>query len=147
MQNLFVALLVMMFLAALASTAMSAEQEPPFKPVADVRQLMNAILIPSSDALFEVGSKPPKDADAWTNVERAAVTLAESGNLLMIGSRAKREAAWMQFARALVDAGQEAVKAATKKNVDDVLAAGDKIYETCDGCHSKYMDKSDADGK
>jgi len=118
-----------------------AELKPDFKPTVDARGLMTAIVIPTSDVLFEVGSKPPADEKAWAAVQNAAVTLAESGNLLMIGSRAKPEAAWMQFSRAMTEAAEIAVKAAQDKKVDDVLAAGDKIYMSCENCHNQYMDK------
>jgi hypothetical protein len=122
----------------------AASQDAVYKPVADVRQLMTTIVIPTSDAIFEVGSKPPADEKAWAAVQNAAMTLAESGNLLMIGSRAKAEAAWMDFSRAMIDAGEIAFKAAENKNVDEVLAAGDKIYTTCENCHNQYLDKTEA---
>lgn len=125
-----------------ASPAPAAAAQAEFKPVADIRQLMTAIVIPTSDALFDVGSKPPKDEKAWAAVEHAAVTLAESGNLLMIGDRAKNETEWKNFSRALIDGGQLAIAAAKRKDVDEVLAAGDTIYSTCENCHNKYMDKS-----
>jgi hypothetical protein len=120
----------------------AAEPKLEFKPVAaDARELMTEIVIPSSDVLFEVGSKPPADDKAWTAVERAAMMLAESGNLLMIGNRAKQETSWMEFSRAMTDAGEIALKAARDKNVDAMLAAGDKVYATCENCHNQYMDK------
>jgi hypothetical protein len=121
----------------------AAEPKLDFKPVAvDARELMTEIVIPTSDVLFEVGSKPPADDKAWTAVERAAMMLAESGNLLMIGDRAKHEPSWMDYSRAMTEAGEAALKAARKKNVDEVLAAGDKVYTTCENCHNQYMDKS-----
>ena len=119
-----------------------AEHEPPFKPIADVRQLMTAIIIPTSDVVFQVGSNLPQDDKAWTAVDNAALALAESGNLLMLGDRAKRETSWMEFSRAMIDAAETAMKAAQKKNVDEVLAAGDKVYATCENCHNQYMDKT-----
>jgi cytochrome c556 len=60
----------------------------------------------------------------------------------MIGNRAVNEGPWMELSRALTDSGEAALKAARNKNVDEVLAAGDKIYAACDNCHKKYMDKS-----
>jgi cytochrome c556 len=141
--------LIVAFLILVASACAPAQQATPsaapapaFKTTGNVTQLMTALVIPSSDILFEVGSKPPADEAGWIRVQNAAVALAESGNLLMIGDRSKPEKEWADFSRAMIDAGQLALKAADNKNVDEVLAAGDKIYETCDNCHMKYMDKT-----
>ena len=143
MKTLILALLTLAAAAcAPAQQATPAAPTPAFKTTANVKQLMTAIVIPSSDILFEMGSKPPADEAGWMRVQNAAVSLAESGNLLMIGDRSKPEKEWADFSRAMIDAGQLALKAADKKNVDEVLAAGDKIYETCDNCHQKYMDKT-----
>jgi len=102
---------------------------------------MNAIVKPASDAVFAAGGDPPKDAKAWTRIENQAVALAESGNLLMIGDRVTDQGDWMKFARALVDASADAVKAAEARNADAMSTASDAVYETCENCHMKYLKK------
>ncbi len=116
-------------------------QQPAFKPVANLNQLMKAIIIPSSDAVFQVAMEAPKDDEAWTAVQNSALTLAESGNLLMIGNRAKDQGDWIKAAQALVDAGTVAFRAAEAKNVDALIEAGDQVYDTCEGFHERYLDK------
>jgi cytochrome c556 len=86
-----------------------------------------------------VGAKAPADDMEWEKVAANAAALAESGNLLMIGTRVVDHGDWMKNAQALIATAQEAGQAAQEKNVDKVLAAGDKIYEVCDTCHKKYM--------
>ena len=125
----------------LASTAKA--QQPAFKPVASVNQLMKAFVIPSSDAVFGVAIEAPQDDEAWTVLQNNALILAESGNLLMIGSRAKDNDAWIKAAQALVDAGTVTFKAAEAKNVDALIEAGDQVYATCEGCHSRYLPASE----
>ena len=115
---------------------------PPFKPVATVKQLMTAIIIPSSDVLFQVAGKAPTNDEEWASVERNAMTLVESGNLLMIGDRAKDTGDWMKESQRLVDVGETAFKAAQAKNVDELTKIGDQIYEVCESCHNKYTDKA-----
>lgn len=114
----------------------------PFKPVATVKQLMTAIIIPSSDVLFQVAGKAPTNEEEWATVERNAMTLVESGNLLMIGDRAKDTGDWMKESQSLVDVGVSAFKAAQAKNVDELTKLGDQIYEVCESCHNKYTDKA-----
>jgi cytochrome c556 len=57
----------------------------------------------------------------------------------MIGTRVVDHGDWEKNARSLITAAKEASQAAQEKNVDKVLAAGDKLYEVCDACHKKYM--------
>ncbi len=134
---------LLLFLAALLlslSNAASAQQ-PTLKPVASVNQLMKAIIIPSSDAVFQVAMEAPQDDEAWVAVQNSALMLAESGNLLMIGDRAKDTGDWIKAAQALIEAGTVAFKAAEAKNVDALMEAGDQVYATCEGCHEQYIDK------
>ena len=124
----------------LASVAMT--QQPTVKPVASVKQLMRAMIIPSSNALFNVARQAPKDDKEWAAVENNAVILGESGNLLMIGSRAKNTAVWMKSSQALVDAGAIALKAAEARNLDALVDAGNQIVDSCETCHEKHWDRS-----
>jgi|SoiMethySBSTD1v2_1073268.scaffolds.fasta_scaffold172936_2 hypothetical protein len=111
------------------------------RTVGTTLQVMHAIVKPASDAVFAAGGEPPKDAKAWTALENQAIALAESGNLLMLGDRAKDQGDWMKFSRALVDASAGAVKAAQAKNADAMSTASDAVYETCEACHMKYLKK------
>ena len=109
------------------------------KPVATVGEIMQLMTIPLSNAVFEAGGEPPKDDTSWDEVRGKAIALAESGNLLMLGSRAKDRAAWMKFSRAQVDAAEAAAKAAAAKDGDQLSAASDALYETCAACHKVYL--------
>ena len=109
------------------------------KPIATVGEIMQLMTIPLSNAVFEAGGEPPKDDKSWDEVRGKAIALAESGNLLMLGGRAKDRAAWMKFSRAQVDAAEAAAKAAAAKNGDQLSAASDALYETCASCHKVYL--------
>lgn len=109
------------------------------KTVATVGEIMKTMTIPFSNAVFEAGGEAPKDDKGWEAVRDQAVALAEAGNLLMIGSRAKDRAAWMKFSRAQVDAAEAVAKAAAAKNADQLSTAADTLYETCASCHKVYL--------
>ena len=133
---------LLLFLASLLLflTSAARAQQPTFIPVASVNQLMKAIVIPTSDAIFQVAMKAPETDEEWTAMQYNALTLAESGNLLMIGSRAKDQGDWIKAAQALVNAGTLAFRAAEAKNEDALIEAGDQVYATCEGCHSRYLE-------
>jgi hypothetical protein len=134
--------------SALASGCSSAPPPPPFKPVADVKQLMASVVDPSADAFWDsVGwiddaqgtlEIEPKTPEEWDAVRNHAYVVAESGNLLMMSSRAKDGGEWMRLSAALVEAGQKGVRAAEQHNKQGVFDSGAEIYDACTNCHVKY---------
>ena len=113
---------------AVAAACGSAPEPPPFKPIADTKLLMSAIIDPNADIVWDAvksidtakGTEEirPRTEAEWAAVRNAAVTVAESGNLLMMVPRAKDGGAWMTLAPRMIDAGQEAIKAADAKNAE-----------------------------
>ena len=128
--------------AGTAAKAAAGAPASAIKPVATVVEIMKTMTIPFSNAVFDGAGEAPKDDKGWEAVREKALALAETGNLLMLGSRAKDRAAWMKFSRAMVDAGEVAAKAAAAKNADQLSAASDALYETCANCHKVYMKDS-----
>jgi hypothetical protein len=135
--------------AALGCAHEAPVPAPPFKPVTTVRELMESVIAHSAevywgsvqvmvDAAGEHEKKPQTDEE-WEQVWAAALTLAESGNLLMLAPRAVDNGAWMQFARSLIEAGAEAAAAAQAHDVERVFAAGEQVYNACAGCHERYV--------
>src|SRR5271165_1636671 len=113
----------------LASTAMA--EAPTFQPVGTTLQLMKAMVIPSSDVIFKISSETPTNDKEWAVVQNNALMLAESGNLLMMTGRAKDNGEWMKDAKALVDAGTAAFKAANAKDINKLGDISDDIVTTC----------------
>jgi hypothetical protein len=136
--------------ATLLIAACGGPTPPPFKPIADNKLLMEAVMEPAADKVWasagwiitEAGTEElkPKNNEEWIEVRNAAVTLAESGNLMMMVPRAKDGDEWMRLSAALVDASRGAIEAADAKNVEKIFAVGGEIYVICSNCHQKYMD-------
>jgi len=124
------------------SATTAAPASPAFRPVASVKQVMQGITIPASNAVFAVAGQAPADEAAWQAVEASALAVAESGNLLLMSPRAIDDQEWKQYSLALVDAGAKAAEAARAKNADQASIAGDDMYNVCEQCHAKYMKKS-----
>jgi hypothetical protein len=120
----------------------------PYRPVADVKQLMQGIVDPSADGVWEsvatiftregTEERRPRTEQEWAAVRSHAMTLAESGNLLMMPGRAKDGGDWMKYAQELVDTSAVALRAAEAKDVDRLLNVGGEIDEVCERCHKKY---------
>jgi hypothetical protein len=126
--------LAVIFVAAIAL----AQSPAPFQPVGNMSQLMIDVIYPTSDAIFYVERTPPKNDQDWGVLRTNALTLAESGNLLMMGARARDQGDWIKDAKMLVDAGNAAYKAARAKDLNAVVAVNDQLYAACVTCHQQY---------
>jgi cytochrome c553 len=120
----------------IAGAAMA--QAPAFQPVANMSQLMINIIYPTSDAIFYVERAAPKNDREWGALRATALTLADSGNLLMMDKRARDQGDWIKDAKLLVDAGAAAYKAAQAKNLDAIVALNNQLYTACVTCHEQY---------
>src|SRR6266849_10811349 len=90
-------------------TAFAQAPSEAFPPAASVKQLMLDLIHPSSnDILLAIYRGGPKDEKDWAAVRRSAVTLAESGNMLMMRARARDQGDWMKDAKLIVDVGNSA---------------------------------------
>jgi hypothetical protein len=94
-----VVLVAASLLAGCAAPAPAPEPaaEPPFRPVASIREVMNSVIDPSIDVVWNsVGSTvddkglkdrtPEAEAD-WAEVRRHALIVSEAANLLMMHNR------------------------------------------------------------
>lgn len=113
-------------------------QAPSFVPLGTVSQIMISLVYPTSNNIFYVSRGAPKDNQEWAALEASALTLAESGNLLMMGLRAKNQDGWIKDARLLVDVGAAAFRAARAKDADALLALSDQLFDACVTCHNNY---------
>jgi hypothetical protein len=135
-------------------------------PVGTLLQVMRGILFHSSNLIFATQSEDPADPKmplpasfgtfarvytGWPVVENAAVTLAESADLLLKPGRLCSNglpvpvdrADYRKFVQGLRVAGQAALKAAQSKNMDDMIEVSGTVAEACENCHSVYRDKPD----
>ena len=127
-------ILALFFIAALAV----AQAPSSFQPVGNMSQLMIDMIYPASDAIFYVERAAPQNDREWGALRATALTLAESGNLLMMDRRARDQGDWIKDAKMLVDAGAAAYKAAQAKNLDAIVALNNQLYTACVTCHEQY---------
>jgi hypothetical protein len=136
-------------LAAVAAALGCGAEPPPFRPLADTKLLMQAVVDPQADVIWEAvqtivteqGTQEirPQTDEEWASVRNSAVTLAESGNLLMMSPRAREGGDWMEAAAALIDTSSAAVQAADARDADRLFEVGGEIYGACTACHEKYL--------
>ena len=111
-------ILLLGLLASCTRTDTAATAQGP-KPLASIQELMQSIVDPAADALWEAVSttvtaqgeeeKRPRTPEDWRQLRHLAITLSESGNLLA------------QRGRVVAHAGQQL----EDHHVDATLKAGD----------------------
>jgi hypothetical protein len=126
-------------IAAPAFAQAPAESGSSAAPAAaNLKQLMLDLIYPASnDILLVVSRGGPSGESEWAAVRRGAVTLAESGNLLLMRGP-KGDANWIKDARMLMDAGSAAYQAARAKDGKALAALPDAIDASCTACHRQF---------
>jgi len=114
-------------------------QAPEPQPVGTMSEFMVSVIYPAAnDLLLFVHRGAPKDDKEWAAVQRSAILLAESGNLLMMRGRARDQGEWIKHSRMLVDVGAAAYKAARVKDANALLALDEPLNASCITCHKQY---------
>ena len=118
-------------------------------PVASVKQIMKGIVEPAATTVFDSvviavtikGTEvtAPRSEEEWEAVGNSAAALIESGNLLLLGSRAVDQGDWVKYSQELIESGKAVLKATQAKSPDAILASGDTLNKSCDHCHMKYQ--------
>ncbi|MFN0178364.1 MAG: hypothetical protein ACKVZ0_06155 [Gemmatimonadales bacterium] len=136
------------FVAVVMVAVGGCQAGPEYTAVADVKQLMAAVIEPAAEAYWDaVGtiddstgshSFAPVGAEEWTAVRNGALIVAESGNLLMMDGRVRDRGDWIVMSRAMIEAGKQALAAARAEDPARVFAAGADLYDTCTRCHAVY---------
>ncbi len=118
-----------------------ARQAPagPGQVIDTMSDLMVSMVYPATNniLLFVYRGGPQNDAD-WESVQRSAVLLAESGNVLLMRAPAGDQGDWAKDAKALVDAGAAVYRAARAKDTQALLAVDQPINASCVNCHKQY---------
>lgn len=150
---------VALFIGAVAFIIAGARDRPPAAssradvpapaPVANMKQIMNAIVLPNANVIYnavgttitgtKVEETAPKNDKEWQAVGDSAAAIVESGNMLLVGDRLVDRREWLSFTQRFIAAGKAVLDAANQKKPDGVLAAGGDLNETCDACHEKYQ--------
>lgn len=122
---------------------------PAAPPVATVKHVMQAMVMPNAAAIWDsvstivdkdgVHENVPRTDEEWFAVEASAAVLIESANMMVTGDRAVDKGDWVKFAGALRTSSNTALEAARKKDPAGILAVGEVINESCDACHEKYL--------
>jgi cytochrome c556 len=125
----------LMFLGSLAF----AQQ---YTGVASSKQLMAGMQKPAMDglaAMMKAGG--PQDEKEWAVAQQNAAVLAESAQLLLMGSRPLDQDVWVKTSHRLQEAAVGSMKAAESKDLTAWKASLANMGGACKGCHNVHRKK------
>lgn len=103
-------------------------QTPEPQPVGNMSQLMMTMVYPPANEIVLTSSRGGTiDNRDWITLERSAVLLAESANVLMMRGHAVDQGRWLQESKKMGDAAVAAL-----------AAAAEPLNATCTRCHLAY---------
>lgn len=100
--------------------------------------MLDLIYPSSNDLLLHIYRGGPMNESDWAAVRRDAMTLSESGNLLMMPGRMKNQNDWATHVKMLTNAGTSAYKAAQEKDPQALAAVAKPLDAACTSCHQEY---------
>jgi cytochrome c556 len=139
-----VGLFLLLSMALALPKAHAQDTNTNLKQVGTIAEIMRWMIYPTSNDIFNVQRAVPKDDFEWEKLERSALTMAEAGNLLMIGSRVKDQGDWIKDSKMLVDVGVVALKLAKAKDADALAALNEDLNTACTTCHQAYRPRRQA---
>jgi hypothetical protein len=130
-------LFIAVMLTATGAVVMQAQDGA--QPVGTMADVMTSMVYPSAnDLLLSIARGGPGNDKEWMALQRSAVLLGESGNVLMMRGRARDQGQWMTDARMLVDAGAAAYRAVRARDLTALTALEAPINASCVSCHKHY---------
>jgi cytochrome c556 len=150
---------------------LQAQSAGDFLPKIPIVEIMDSMVMPNAQIVWDAVSydvtekgetiNGPKTDEDWQKVRRAAITLAESANNLMVPGRAVNHAgakpgegelapeeiakliaanrgAWVAHAKVLYETVMQAVSAIDAKDTDKLSDAGGNIDSACESCHLQF---------
>ena len=153
--------------AVLGAVARSqAQQAQDYVPQATVVEVMNAMIMPMANVVWEAVRyedtiKGPETDEGWQQARNAAVALAESMNVLMIPDRpvagpervvgegelstqeiseliVKNRGAWVGYLRSLHELSMQTIQAIDARDPQKLSDLGGTMDELCQACHKQF---------
>ncbi len=128
---------------------------PPIAPRTSLQEVMIGLVDHAAHGIWDL-ERPERESEEeidWDEILHQATQLVASGSYISWGGTGEMDANWAQrtgwraFSEDMIDAGIRAYDAAIIQDLDGVLAAGDELADTCNGCHQEYRLELPSEGR
>ena len=116
--------------------------------VGTMSDVMTSMVYPAANNILLAAYRSgPQDDKEWLAIQRSAVILAESGNVLMMRGPAGAQGDWAKDVQMLSEVGAAAYKAARAKDANALMAVAQPLNAACTTCHKQYRANLAAPGE
>ena len=123
------------------------------EPTVSINGLMVTLVDHAAHYLWDYGALNREITEQeWRGIEFNAIKLAGAGPLITLGGTGEMDEEWVAspqwsaFSRAMRDAAMMALEAAETRNQEALMAAGDALVQSCEGCHEAFKPASPTEG-
>ena len=127
------------------SEPMRSRINTPFTPDISINEVMVGQIDHAAQFIWNAANPDlnPINRD-WQDVEHHAIQLIASRAAMTMGGTGVNDAMWIaqptwrRFVQEMNDASVLALTSARSRNLDSLQLAGDRLVESCEGCHQQY---------
>lgn len=126
----------------LAVPAAALAQAPSYTAVATAKQIMVAIQKPAMDSMVVMNKAGgPRDDKEWETAQASAAALAETAQLLLMGTRPLDQDVWVKSSQRLHTAATGSAKNAEAKDLKAWQTSLNQMGAACRSCHNVHRKK------
>ena len=125
----------------------------PFTPDISVNEVMVAQIDHASHFIWDAANPDNMASDIdWMEVEHHAIQLLSSRSAMTMGGSGVNDAMWVAqeswraYVEQMNNASMQALAAAKARNLSGLGLAGDRLIESCEGCHRQYKPSVPTEG-
>ncbi len=125
----------------------------PETPDVSINEVMVAQIDHASHFIWDAANPNNSARDVnWMEVEHHAIQLLSSRSSLTMGGSGVNDAMWVtqrswrSFVEQMNNASVQALAAAKSKDLQALGLAGDRLVESCEGCHRQYKPSIPTEG-
>jgi len=125
----------------------------PYTPDVSINEVMVAQIDHASHFIWNAANPDnlPSDLD-WMEVEHHAIQLLSSRSAMTMGGAGVNDSMWVvqnswrDYVNQMNDASLEALAAAKARDLSALTVAGNRLVESCEGCHRQYKPSVPTEG-
>ncbi len=140
--------ITLVLILAASNPVSAAEPTKTDREFIEMQTSINAIMVAVVDwaahEIWEASYADTLTGRNWLTTKQYAVELLASGTLVSLGGTGRadmgwvRDPAWQEWTSKMIEESKEALAAVEAQDQDRLRASGERLVETCEGCHAVF---------
>ena len=122
----------------LQAAAPAEKKDAPLPVEPDMHEFMEYVFQPSFKRLKPAMAAAPTDNAGWKTIKAESLTLAESGNLLLLRPSEEDATDWVKHSLLVRDFGGQLYRSAKAKDYPTARKHYETMLQHCNACHHQF---------